>query len=288
MAIVQAFATTNLFSSLGASAYTWSNAYSGSDRAYVSDGKLDRKVVVGSPASNIELVIDLGSAQVMKGLALLNHNWVTTLQGNVAVTVKGADNAAITTNPVTVKAATTLARYNSDSPRDPRNKDHLLAWGGSTSKRYWQILWTYTGTITYFSLGELFGYGSVTQLTRAAQYGSDFDGAHSITTSMQTLSGDTRSSFLAGPIRQARLQWSDLNEASKEQMANLYRDGRANSGNILWAANYVESSTAAAAAEQDCMLAKLGGSDFGAPMTDYYLYAPNEVVLVSRGREVGA
>lgn len=286
--MAEAFATTNLLSSLGTSSYTWSNAYAGTDNAAMNDGKLDQRVSPGSPASNIDLVIDLGSAQVMKGIAILNHNLLTVLGAAVTVTVRAATDVTITTGVVTAKSATTLASFNSYSARDPRNKDHLLAWGGSTSKRYWQLQFAYTGTINDFAIGELFAYNSITTLTRGSQYGSDYDGAHSIVTSVQTLSGDRRAQFLAGPIRQKRVAWSMLTDAQKEQLANLYRDGRAGATNVLWAGSYVESSSGAASADQDVMLARLGSDDFSAPMNDYLLHDPGEFVLTSRGREVGA
>ena len=285
---VEAFATVNLFSALGNSAYTWSNAYAGTDKAYVNDGKLDRRVVVGSPASNIELVIDMGTATNIKGMALLNHNCLTTLGAAVSVSVKGADDAAITTNPVTVKAATSLASYFSYSSREPRNKDHLLAWGGSTSKRYWQILWTYTGTIANFSIGEIFAYNAVTQLSRYSEYGSDDALEHTLTTEVETLSGDRRAAFLAGPIRRKRLHWTLMTSTQRDQLLKLSRDSIGNVGNVLWASNYVESSSAAAAAEQDCILGYLGNPDFASPENDYHLYDPNEIILTSRGREIGA
>lgn len=285
---VEAFATTNLLSSLGASSYTWSNAYAGSDRAYVNDGRLDRRVVVGSATTSINVVIDLGSAQVMKGIALLNHNAVTTLGAAVAVTVKGATDAGITTSVVTVKAATTLANYFSYSAREPRNKDHLLAWGGSTSKRYWQVALAYTGTITNLSFGEMFAFGAVTQMTRHSQYGSDDALEHTLATEVSTLSGDKRSNFLAGPIREKRLAWGDMTATQRDQLLSMHRAARGTVANVLWCTNYVESGTAAADSEQDCMLAHLGSSDFSSPQHDYNLFNPSEFVLTSRGREVGA
>jgi hypothetical protein len=284
---VEAFATTNALSALAAASYTWSNAYAGSDRAYVNDGKLDRRVVVGSPTTSIDVIIDLGSAVALRGIAILNHNFAT-LGSGVAVVVR-SDSAAGMGTAATVKTSTTLTTsLFSYSSREPRNKDHLLAWGTTTARRYWQLQFSWTGTITNFSIGELFAYTSITSLTRHSQYGSDDNAEQTLSTEVTTLSGDRRSNFLAGPIRQKRLVWGDMTSTQRDQLLALYREARGNVSNVLWATGYIESGAAASSAEQDCMLGHLGSPDFASPQHDYNLFNPSEFVLTSRGREIGA
>lgn len=282
-----AYVTTNALAGLTASAYTWSNSYAGSDRALLNDGRLDKRVVVGSPSSSISVVIDLGSAQTLGGFALLNHNLVTSGVGIVTCRIRGADNGAISSNVVVAKTYSTLASYLSANARDPRNKDHVFAFT-PVQRRYWQIELAWTGTISDLAFGEIFAWtGSPTSLARRSVYGSA-EQNELLVTSQRTLSGDTRSSFLAGPVRAKRLSWADFNATELDELRlAAYRAGGPVTP-MLWVESLQADALAAASADQECLLARLelGGFDFSQP--DFNLYTPPEFLLRSLGREVGA
>lgn len=280
-----AYATTNALSALSASAYTWSNSYAGSDRAYVNDGRIDRRVNIGSPATTVNVIIDLGSATALRGFALLNTNLVPTL-GTVTVDIYAADNSGMSTNLIHPKSATTLASYFSNSSREPRNKDHALAFGSYT-KRYWQIIFAFTGTLTNFSIGEIFAWSSINTISRLSVYGSG-DGEEVLATSVTTLSGDARSSFIAGPVRQRRFSWADFTSTELNELWGAYRAGLGGVNPILWFNSYNESSSAAAAADQDCIYGRLADHSFAWQENDYRLYKPPDLALTSLGREVGS
>lgn len=280
-----AYATTNVLSGLSASSFTWSNSYTGTDRANVCDGRLDKRVNIGSPTTSVNVVIDLGSAQTLSGFAFLNTNLVPTL-GTVFVDIYGATNAGITTGVAHAKNASTLASYFSNSASEPRNKDHALAFTG-ISKRYWQIIFTFTGTLTNFSIGEIFAWSSATTLSRKSVYGSG-EGEGRLTTQVQTLSGDVRSSFIAGPVRRKRLAWADFTSSERDELWKLHRAAQGGVTPVLWMESYVETSSAAASADQDCIYGRLASPDFDFQENDYRLYAPPEMVITSLGREVGS
>lgn len=277
-----AYSTTNALSGLAAPAFTWSNAAT-TNRSYLNDGRMDRRMVIGSSvASGIALVIDLGSAQALSGFAILNSN-AAAQKSDAAVRVRAADDSGITTNVVTAKAASTL--YAPSSP--PRNKDHVLQFA-SVTKRYWELTWTWTGNVTNFSIGELWAYSAATQLSRRSAYGST-EGKKIFTASESFQVGERRGVFLGGPQRVLQLSWVDLDATARDDLDTLWNLTKGSVAPFLWIQSYEATATAAAASEQDCIFGRLDEDDLPFQNNDFGLYMPaNGLIIRSAGREAGA
>lgn len=285
-----AYATTNLLSGLAAAAYTWSNGYAGSDRALVNDGRMDKRVVIGSPALPFNVVIDLGSAQSVAGVAILNHNLKTVGLVDVNVTITGADNAAMTVNPVTAKASSEFASYLSTNSREPTNKDHVFQFA-AVSKRYWRLAFAEGGgptTITNAAFGEFFFYAASTALTRKGIYGSG-DGVKLYTSELQFDNGESRGVFFGGPVRRKVLRWQDYSTTERDELRKLFYATTGNANRLLFIDSRETSAAAAAAAEQDCIYGRLEGlDDMPFPEMDFSRYQLPDLQVRSLGREVGA
>lgn len=286
-----AYSTVNRLHGLAAAAFTWSPAYSSSDRAYLNDSRMDRRVNVGNGSgspSTTTVVIDLGTARGLKGFALLNHNFAIQTGGTGTVKVEGADDSGMSTNLVTAKAATTLSAEMSANAMDPKNKDHVLQFAAVT-KRYWRLTFAWSGgSITNLTFGELYAYDDVTQLTRKGIYGSG-DREDVFTSEIQFGNGDTRGLFLGGPVRSMTLRWQDLSESELLELRALWYAAYGNAGKLLFIPSYEATATAAAAAQQDCIYGRLSRrNSIEYPEMDYLLHSFDDLVVRSLGREVGA
>lgn len=275
-----AYSTTNALTSLAASAFTWSNAAT-TNRSYLNDGRMDRRFAVGaSVASGINVVIDLGSATALMGFAVLNSNCAVQ-KSDAALRVRAADDAGISVNVVTAKAASTL--YSSLAPR---NKDHVLQFA-SVSKRYWELTWTWTGNVTNFSIGELWAYASSTTLSRRTIYGSG-EGKKFYTASEQFQVGERRALFLGGPQRVLSMLFSDLTSSQRDELDAMWVAVNGNVAPFLWIDSYEAAATAAATTEQNCVFGRLDEDELHFPQDDFGIYSMKGFTLRSAGREAGA
>jgi hypothetical protein len=277
-----AYSVTNALSGLAASAFTWSNGATTS-RSYLNDNRMDRRMVIGSSvASGVNVVIDLGSAQALMGFAILNSN-AAAQKSDATVRVRGADDAGISVNVVTAKAASTL--YAPSIP--PRNKDHVLQFAAVT-KRYWELTWTWTGNVTNFSIGELWAYAAATQLSRRSVYDSA-DGKKFFTASEQFQVGERRGVFLGGPQRSLELAWSDLSSTERDELDTMWGLVNGDVAPFLFIPSYEATATAGASSEQDCVFGRLEDSELVFQNPDFGRYAPRKAFVVrSAGREAGA
>lgn len=263
------------------SGFTWSNGAT-ANRSFLTDGYMDQRMLVdAAAASGISLVMDFGSGATLIGCAVLNSNCAVQ-KTNAALRVRAADDAAITVNVVTAKAASTL--YSATAPR---NKDHVLQWASIGSKRYWQLTWTWTGTVTNFSIGEIFAFQASTQLSRRSIYGSgERKRIKKADTEMQY--GETRSLFQAGPLRELHLLWEDVTASERDQLDTMWSSSLGGAHSMLWIDSYEAVATAAAVAEQQCCFGKLREPDFEWSEQDFQLYTPAGFTLGSLAREAGA
>ena len=275
-----AYAVTNRLSGLAAGSFTWAPA-STTNRAYLNDARMDKQMLVSAAAaSGLTLVIDLGSVQSLVGFALLNHN-AAVQKTDAAVRVRAADDAAITVNVVTAKAASTLY-----STTVPKNKDHVLQFA-SVTKRYWELTFTWTGTVTNFSVGEIFAYSAATQLTRRSIYGSG-ESYEAIVTQVQMQYGETRGGFMGGPVRSLDLQWDDLTSSQRDELYAMHTASNFGATPFLWIPSYEAVATAAAVTEQEVIYGRLQSQTFHWAEKDFQLYQPGGFSIRSLGREAGA
>lgn len=276
-----AYAVTNLLDGLATTAFTWSPA-STTDRAFLNDGRMDRRMLVSaSAASGITLVIDMGSATACSGFAVLNSN-PAVQKTDATLRIRAADDAAISVNVVTAKSASTL--YSS---KIPRNKDHVLQFA-SVTKRYWELLWTWTGNVTNFSIGEIFAYAASTALTRRTIYGGSGEGKKMYTASDQFQTGDRRGLKLGGPQRVLDLAFSDLSATERDELDVMWAAVDGNISPLLWIDSRETVDTAAATAEQNCVYGRLEEDELVFPEDDFSLYSMRGFRLRSAGREAGA
>jgi hypothetical protein len=273
-----AYAVTNAFGSLAAAAFTWSTADT-TNRSYLNDGRMDRQFNVSNAASGLTLVINMGSAQSLCGIATLNSN-VALATGTPALRVRAADDAGITVNVITPKAASNL------NTTAPKQKDHVLQWAASAAKQYWELTWTWTGNYQ-LKIGEVFAFASSTQLSRSSVYGSG-EGEFFKVAQNDMQSGEPRAVFIAGPVRRFMLRWKDHSATERDQLRTMWRATKGPVTPFLYIPSYEAVSTAAATTEQEVLYGKLMLTDFDFTQPDFNLFDPPDLQLVSLGREVGS
>lgn len=258
---------------------TWSSGYT-SNRDRLHEGFLDRKASGSSSpaASGQYLQINFGSARTVPGIALLNHNLAT---GSVTVTVTAADDAGMSVNAVTAKAATTV---NTGFPYD---KDTLLQFPPVT-RQYWRITFAHSGT-KQIQLGELLVLPYLLALTRNSIYGGHANEVRSVQRRVESETGSVRTARIASPRRTIRFNFADLQgESQRDELLALWNasEGGAKGNTLL--AEYVDSSTSAGSAiSQRCLWGRLqetsGWSD-----DDFNIYGMPPFELVGAAREVGS
>lgn len=285
-----AYAVTSYLSGLAASAFGWyttyaspsSGSFTPSNREYLNDAHMDDQCLVSaSAASGMNVIIDLGSARQLTGVAILNSN-AAVQKTDAAVLVEASSNATFAADVNVAKAATTLY-----STTTPKNKDHVLQFTANHTKRYWRLTWTWTGTVTNFVIGELFAFIGATQLSRRSIYGSG-ESYEAIVSQAPLQYGETRGLFQAGPIRQLDLQWDDLTAAQRDELYNMHALSNFGARPLLWIESYESTVLAAAAAEQECIYGRLIKPGFQWAHKDFAIYQPGGFSIRSLGREAGA
>ena len=270
------YAVTNALTSLAATAFTWSSAYTtGRDR--LNDGRMDVPAASGSSAqaSGQTLVFDLGSAQALVGIALLNHNLAS---GACTVRVRAADDAAITTNVVTAKAASTIVTT------EPNQKDTVLQFP-SVTKRYWELTFVHTGT-KIVTVSEILALAAITALSRTTEYGTGEEERY-VLNQNTSKTGTVHSTYLAGPLRSRTLPFKDLSTTERDELLTMFRATKGGNANLLWV-EFIESTATAASSEaQECIWGKIAPSLTWAE-DDFHLFNPSGLQISGLGREVGA
>lgn len=268
------YALVNAAASLAASAF--GGDASGTQRSRLNDGHMDRLFSAGALASTCTITIDFGSAVSLSGFALLNNNLAQATAPSV--TIQSAADSGFSSALVTAKAASTPATT------EPRHKDHAFIFPAVT-KRYWRIQLAWTGTFT-FTLGELFAIGTLTSLSRRAVWGSS-EAEEFITSENVSETGERRSRFIAGPIRSKSLDFVDNDETAKDELLTMWRRSHGGASTLLWIDDINQVQTAAAAADQQCLFAKVQ-RQWGWSQVDYGLFTITGLELRSQGRELGA
>lgn len=271
--------TRNLIRSLSASAFTVSPGPNDSTRSRLNDKRLDRTFAVTASGPGVTIVVDLGSAQAVDTVAILNHN-LADLGSSQTITVQGATDAAITTGVVTVGTITLSATAS-------RTKDSCLSFA-TTTKRYWQFEFDWTSGTEALTLGELV-MGVATTLSRGEQDGSG-ETERVRAPTVELSNGGTRGIFLAGPVLQRSLIFSDFTPTQLATLRTLWRDCKGPSVPLLWCESWSAASVPAAPteAQQECIYGHLEMPDFAWRWSDWQLVKPPDLVIRSQGREVGA
>lgn len=260
--------------------FTWSNGAS-TNRSYLNDGRIDRRFVVGaSVASGISVIIDTFNATTYTGVAVLNSNCAVQ-KTDATLKVEASALSDFSADVNLVKAASTLY-----SATYPRNKDHVLQFTGF-SRRYWRLTWTWTGTVTNFSVGEIFLFTALTTLSRRSIYGSG-EGKKMWTASEQFMTGERRGLKLGGPQRMLDLQFSDLSESERDELDLMWSRADGNASPLLWVDSYEATAIAAAAAEQNCVFGRLDDDELFFQNPDFGRHQPSGFKVRSAGREAGA
>ena len=271
------YAVSNVLTGLAATAFTWSSGYT-TGRNRLNDGEHDELASGSSSAqaSGQYLQVDLGSAQALVGVAVLNHNLGT---GACTVKVEGADDAAMSINLVTAKAASTI------NTSAPNQKDTVLQFP-SVTKRYWRLTFTHSGTKT-LTIGELFFLSSITALTRNIIYGYG-ESERYINNGTLSKTGRTRSTYLGGPIRTKRFAFKDLRGASeRDELLNMWRATQGGNKRLLWLDSIESTATAATSDGMACLWGRLAES-LGWTGPDFNLFDVDGFELIGEGREVGS
>lgn len=278
------WAVTNSLAPLTSAAFTWSAGPSDATRAYLCDGRLDKQFESASAASSVNVIIDLGSAQELSLLALLNTNVRDAVVPKVLV--EAADNAGMSTNLVTPRALTTL---NIANYYEQTSKDHVIQLEAAT-RRYWRITWSWTGTFS-LKVGEIFGASRTTstELSRQAVWGAS-DASILKTVTNETVCGEKRAAIFGGPLREKRMRFQDLSLSEGMELKTMWHTARGPVLPVLWVETKTTTASGSAqpASEQECLYGRLASDSFTLENPDYGLYQPGEFVLRSLGREVGA
>ena len=272
-----AYSITNRLSGLAAAAFTWSNGAS-TNRTHVNDGAMDLQFSVGSIATGVNVVIDLGSALAVDCVAVLNSNIGGASSPTLEVRAS-TDNFAA--NNQLAKAASAL-RLNSTG-RTWEGKDHLLAFPSITA-RYWKLTWAWNGSYTQL-IGELW-LGVLTNLSRATIYGNG-ESAPFQTSRQRGDAGNLRGHFISGQRRRKRLPFKDLSDSQLEELQAMH--AQAYGIRPFLFVNDRNSTTSATTGDyQDCIFGRFDSDDLSWEEPDFGLYDPDALVIESLRREVGA
>ena len=271
------YATANALTGLAATAFTWSSGYT-TGRSRLNDGLQD-ELAAGSASAQAPgqtLAVDLGSATALVGVALLNHNLAAA---GYNVKVEGADDSGFSVNLVTAKAATTI------ETTAPWHKDAVLQFP-SVTKRYWRLTFSGGGSLTV-TLGELQFLTSITTLSRQPIYGGYAQTERYVTNRVESRTGQTRSTYLAGPIRSLRLPFKDSSTSQKAELFTMWRATRGGTSRLLWL-EYIESDSFSGSYDaQHCLWGRVQET-LGWVNADYGLYDVDGLELIGEGREVGS
>ena len=272
----EAYAITNLLTGLGATAFTWSSAYTVS-RQRINDGVQDEQAAgsLTAQASGQYLQVDLATGKDVRGIAFLNHN----LTG-CSVEVRASNDVAFGSF-TTLRAATVI---NTSTPYE---KDCWLTCATGSSLRYLRIIFTHTGT-RIVRFGELLVVenGNLVVLSRTSAYGAGEEERY-VTNRVESATGQVRATLLSGSIRTKTLPYVDLTGASqRDEMMAMWRATFGGVKTMLFIDVY--NSSAAAVSDlvgQQCLWGKLQET-LGWTENDYRLFGIDGLRLVGLGRGV--
>lgn len=269
--------TRNLIRALAASAFTASPGPSDSTRSRLNDKRIDATFDMTPATTGLTLDVDLGSAQSIDTVAVLNHN-LASIGSSQTIVVTGADNAAFSVNavsPGTINLASTS-----------RPKDSCFSFSAAVSRRYWRFQFTWSGGGSHsVAVGELV-MGVATTLTRGELDGSGE--TERIRAPMVELSnGGQRGVYIGGPVLERGILFADFTEAQRDTLRTLWRDCLGPVIPVLWCDDYAATTTPTAA-QQKCLYGHLQMPEFGWRWSDWQLVKPPDMIIRSQAREVGA
>lgn len=268
--------TRNLIRALAAASFTASPGPADATRSRLNDKRIDKPYVMVVAASGLTLDVDLGSAQQVDTVAVLNHNLAAT-GTTPGINITGADNAAFSVGAVSPGSINLAATS--------RPKDSCFSFSAPLTKRYWRFQFTWGGGGSFaIQVGELF-LGRATTLTRGELDGSGE--TERVRAPMVELSnGASRGIFIAGPVLERSLVFTDFTEAQNDILRTLWRDCRGPAVPVLWCDDYAATTTPTAS-QQKCIYGHLQMPEFGWRWSDWLLVKPPDMVIRSQGREVG-
>lgn len=275
-----AYAVSNALSALAAGAFTFAAGPADATRLFLTDRRMDKRYATTSNSGGNTLVIDMGSAVSLVGFAVLNSD-IAGAGGTPTLRVRAADDSGITTNVITPKSATTL---NTSAPRE---RDHVLQFAATATKRYWEIAWVWTGSYQ-LHIGEIYALTASTQLSRVGIYGSG-GGEHYKSVQSQMQYGETRGYFMAGPLRSLTLKWQDWTPSQLNELLAMWRATKGLVTPFIFIPSYEATNTAAAVDQQEVLFGRMmgPGNDFDWTQPDFNLFQPPDVQILSAGRQAG-
>lgn len=271
--------TRNLVRALAAAAFTVTPGPNDSTRSRLNDKRLDRQFTVTASTPGVTIVVDLGSAQAVDTVAVLNHN-LASFSSAQEITVQGGDNAAMTIGVVTAGTITLSATAS-------RPKDSCMSFE-TVTKRYWQFEFNWASGSNTITIGELV-IGEATSLSRGEQDGSG-ETERVRAPTVELSNGGSRGIFLAGPVLQRSLLFSDFSPTERDILRTMWRDCRGPVVPLLWCESWSQATAPAAPteAQQECIYGHLEMPEFGWRWSNWQLVKPPDIVIRSQGREVGA
>lgn len=285
MALAHAYCVTNLIRAtptiLASSFFVGAGTGSGTF-SWIGDGRLDSQYKRTGETSGCYFFIDLGAPTAVDTFALLNTN-IGSLSVPVRLELYGNDDL-VTPNTVTAKALTTFSQTK------PRHRDHVLSFP-SVTRRYWKgvFVWSGGGSLD-LRFGELF-LGRATTLTRVTALGGRGQSSSVLSRHFETVAGERRSLFEAGPFRERRLKWSDVSDAERTELLAMWDAAKGGGNPLLWIESRNAVQTAAADVDQECIYGRLREDLLEWDEIDYgpggSRWEPSNLVIRSLGREVG-
>lgn len=199
------------------------------------------------------LKVDLGSAKAARVVAILNSTILpegTSDFSAFTVRVRAADNLAMDNGLVTTLATTSFGE--TDTGRRARNL--AFAIPAIYTKRYWDVLISWTGGARILKAGEVW-FGYVTPLSRGLALGLSESYRYQVN-GQRNPGSYLWQSTLSGPIRDIEVGVDSPSEAEALELRALWRASRGGTQPLLWVPKF---DYAAPAAHTDCAMVRAMG-----------------------------
>lgn len=275
------YCVANALSGLAESAFSGFTPSVGA-KSYINDGRMGRRMTSatvllgGGPDRVVDIYVDLGSAQSIASVAVLNHDMCGLPDARVEVW--GSSDGI------------TYPRYGycaSLPSAQADRKDMVLPVDPAAgAKRYWLVRLLTTAT-TNISIGELFFSQTVTSLTRNGAYGSG-EGAEIILASSQMQGGERRYAKFGGPLYERRYSFADWSVSELEQLRAMWTATNGPVTPLLWVDDVEATAGPATVSKMRCLYGHIQDARFDWVQDDFGVYQPPGLVLRSRAREMGS
>ncbi len=249
---------------------TASKTMSGGGIAALTDSRRDVVAYSASGAGPLFLNLDLGSAKVLQGIALLN------MYCSKALTVEiQSDTTAGFPSPVTRFSATAI-------PTTYPDNENVYIRPTQTSARYWRIAISWTGSASVY-LGELVATSNERTLSRNYGYGNG-ESTQAPITEFASRAGVVVREAIGGPRRTKRFTLEQLTRAQRLELQAMLTASAMGTRPILWVDLLGDAGSTTQLTDTDTQpsrcIAGLLEPAVNWTETDYRLFAVDELVLM--------